>query len=464
MTRMRGSLVGAFVLVGLLVFGGGLFLIGDRRLLFARQFEISATFGKVTGLQVGTGVRLAGLDAGEVLEIRLPSRPSEKFLVRMRLREDLRQLVRADSTCAVQTDGIVGNAFIQISVGTDAAPVVQPGDTLTGRDPIEFADLIEEGRETFRTVTSEIIDLKNDVSVTVTALTETMETANRVLADAGREVTSLTTTTASVVESAKGTLDDARTLVNDVRAGRGTIGRLITDGAIYERLLSTSREAEQIVRNLRMTTDQARVALEGFTARDGTVQQIGQTLRNTLAEVQEVTSDLADGTEALKRNFLFRGFFRQRGFFDLDAISREAYQAGVLEGRDRTVLRVWIDADGLFARDADGTERLTEAGRRRLDSAMADLVRYPRDSPLVVEGYAESQAGEAAYLVSSDRAQTVRDYLIVRFRRQTTLTGIMPMSDLGPGSPRGDGRWSGVALALFVNNDAISRGAVAAAP
>ena len=49
MNRFRGALVGAFVLGGLLLFGGGLFLIGDRRLLFTPQFELNSTFGKVTG-------------------------------------------------------------------------------------------------------------------------------------------------------------------------------------------------------------------------------------------------------------------------------------------------------------------------------------------------------------------------------------------------------------------------------
>jgi hypothetical protein len=65
--------------------------------------------------------------------------------------------------------------------------------------------------------------------------------------------------------------------------------------------------------------------------------------------------------------------------------------------------------------------------------------------------------GEAPYLLSVDRAQTVRDYLLGRFRRQATLTDIMPLSDSAPGSPRGDGRWSGVALTLFVSNGALGQ-------
>lgn len=455
MNRMRSALVGAFVLVGLLLFGTGLFLIGDRRLLFVEQFEINSTFGKVTGLEVGTAVTVAGLAAGEVLEITLPSRPSDRFHVRMRLREDVRHLIRADSTAGVQTDGIVGNAFIQISVGTDASPPVTAGDTITGIDPIEFADLIQEGRDTFRTVSQEIIDLQDDVSGAVAALTETVETANGVIENVGQDLETLTATGSRIATDVEGTIADLRVTVNDVGNGQGSIGRLLTDDTLYERLTGIGSEAQLAVRNLRETTDRARAAVEGFTGPNGTSQQISQTLRNTLAEVQEVTSDLAEGTEALKRNFLFRGFFRQRGFFDLDTISTQAYQAGILEGDDRTALRVWVDAGVLFAVDPDGVQRLTEEGRRRIDSVMADLVRYPRDSPLIVEGYADASEGVAPYLRSVDRAQLVRGYLLQRFRRQATLTDIMALGESAPDSPRGDGRWSGVALTLFVRNDAL---------
>lgn len=457
MNRFRGALVGAFVLGGLLLFGGGLFLIGDRRLLFTPQFELNSTFGKVTGLQVGTRVRVAGLDAGEVVEIALPPRPSEPFRVRMRLRDDVRPLVRSDSVCAVQTDGIVGNAFIQVSVGTDGAPPVMPGDTIAGTDPIEFADLIQEGRETFRTVTREVVDLREDVSVAVVALTQTVNTTNGVIDNVGREVEALTATSAQAMADVQGTVADARSLVNNVKQGQGTIGQLLTDRTLYDRMTGISRETEGTVRNLREATDGIRAALASFASPDGTAQQITQTLRNTLVEVQEVTSDLAEGTEALKRNFFFRGFFRQRGFFDLDSVSREAYQSGVLEGKDRTAIRIWLDASVLFTRDPDGSERLTEAGRQRIDAAMADLVRFPRDSPLVVEGYAEAREGDAPYLLSVDRALSVRDYLVGRFRRQTAITDIMPMGEDAASSPRDDKRWSGVALAMFVRNDAITR-------
>jgi len=455
MGTTRNALVGTFVAAGLILFAVGLFLIGDRRLLFSPRFELNTTFTKVSGLQVGTKVRVAGLDAGEVLQVGVPGRPSEPFVVRMRLREDLRPLVRRDSVCAVQTDGIVGNAFIQVGRGTDAAPVVAAGDTIAGRDPVEFADLIDEGRRTFQTVTQEIADLGTEMTEVVDGLTAMTDSATTLITDVGRDVKLISSSSAEFVEDGRQLLEDVRGIAGDVRAGKGSLGKLLTDDALYERLVNISTEAEQTVTGVRETTERAREIVDGLGSPDGAAQQMVQSLRDTLRDTREVISDLSEGSEALKRNFLFRGFFRDRGFFDLDTISREAYVAGALEGRDRTALRVWVDAGGLFDTLPDGREQLSDDGRRRLDSAMADLVRYPRDSPLVVEGYSDGSETGVAYLVSADRAQLVRDYLLSRFRRTATLTGVMPMAADAPGSPRGDGRWAGVALTLFVRNDAL---------
>lgn len=449
MNTPRTAIVGAFVLGGLALFAAGLFLIGDRRLLFASQFEVTTVFTRVSGLQVGTPVRVAGLGAGEVLEIVVPARPSQPFRVRMRLREDLHHLVRTDSVCSVQTDGLVGGAFIQVSPGSDSAPIVREGQTLQGRDMIEFADLIQEGRDTFRTVTREVMDLKGDVSEAIVAATDVTRTVDAVILQTGGEVQAMMKTSTQAI-------DEVQDLVSSVKAGEGTIGQLVTDDALYKRITGLAGETEQTMGNLQAVTERARATFESVTAPDGPARQMVQSAQTALVEAQEVMSDLSEGTEALKRNIFVRGFFRDRGFFDLDAITREQYVSGALEGDDRVPLKIWIDGDGLFARGADGAEHLTDAGRLRLDSSMADLVRYPRDSALVVEGYARLTDGGVTHAVAAQRASLVRDYLLSRFRRNATLTGVMAMGNQAPGSPSGDDRWSGVALALFVQASALA--------
>jgi phospholipid/cholesterol/gamma-HCH transport system substrate-binding protein len=455
MNQSRLAAVGAFVTAGILLFAVGLFLIGDRRLLFKRQFELKAQFGKVTGLQVGTKVRVAGLDAGEVLELVIPSRPSEKFVVRMRVQEALRQLVRTDSTCSIQTDGLVGSAFIQISRGTDQAAVVEPGSTIMGNDPIEFADLIEEGRNTFRTVSAEMIDLKDHVTTTVDTLTETVRSANEILEQAGADLKVILKAAGEVTRNVQAVVDDSKVVFQRVKNGEGTVGRLLTDDTMYERARTVADQAEKTIRNLQEASDRARQAVDDFTGEGGGGAAIAAEVRITLAQTQEVMSDLAESTEALKRSWPFKGYFQQRGFYDLDSLTAAEYRKGALEGGKRTALRVWIEAGALFASNQKGEEYLTEEGRKRIDSAMADLLRFPRDSPLVVEGYVTGEAVEPL-LKSEDRAMLVRDYLIDKFRRRVSVTGTMPLGLNAEGSPSGDGRWSGVALALFVRKDALT--------
>ena len=119
MNRSRAVAVGAFVIAGVLLFGAGLFLIGDRRMLFNRTFNVTAEFANIAGLEEGAKVRVAGLDAGAVDTIHVPANPSARFRVELRIRQDLHPLIRVDSVATIQTDGLVGNKFVQVEAGTD---------------------------------------------------------------------------------------------------------------------------------------------------------------------------------------------------------------------------------------------------------------------------------------------------------------------------------------------------------
>ena len=97
-----------------------------------------------------------------------------------------------------------------------------------------------------------------------------------------------------------------------------------------------------------------------------------------------------------------RGFFEDRGYYGLDELTAVDYRSGALAGKYREPIRIWLQADLVFepvprpttaepgesAADADEQEVLSAAGRTRLDRAMAEVLRYPRSSPLIVEGFA----------------------------------------------------------------------------
>ena len=118
------------------------------------------------------------------------------------------------------------------------------------------------------------------------------------------------------------------------------------------------------------------------------------------------------------------------------------------------MLRIWARASVLFETDANGTERLSPGGQARLDSAMSAFLRYPAETPLVLEGYAPGATYDERFRVSRHRAQLVRDYVVAKFSLNPSYIVTMPMGQQASDSPDGN-QWDGVALALFVPTSAM---------
>jgi phospholipid/cholesterol/gamma-HCH transport system substrate-binding protein len=449
MAKNRLAAVGLFVLLGVLLFAAGLFLIGDRRMLFDDTFRVYAEFRQVAALDTGAKVRVAGVDAGEVEEIRVPAGPSGRFRVRMRVRSDLRPLIRTDSIASIQNDGLVGNKFVQIQTGSDSAPEVTEQGTIQSREPFDIADLMLSMSETIVTVNKMLAEVQTGVMQALAAVSSTATDAQALMKSMGGEVRTL-------LASATRVGADLNTIVGQVRQGRGTVGRLIYDEALYGNVKNMMADAEKAVATVRQASDDARAAIADFRGDKGPVKGLTGDVQQTLQSARDAMSDLAETTEALKRSFFFRGFFNRRGYFDLDDVSVAQYRQGALQSGDRRVLRIWLAADHLFERDASGVERLSEGGVVRLESAMSQFLRYPQKSPFVVEGYAVDATGDARYLSSRTRAQLVRDYVVGKYKLDPNFVAIMPMGSEATESPSGN-EWNGVALALFVTEAAFGK-------
>jgi phospholipid/cholesterol/gamma-HCH transport system substrate-binding protein len=447
MAQGRVAAVGAFVIGGVLLFGLGLFLVGDRRMLFEENFEVYAEFSKISGLQKGATVRVAGLDAGEVETIHVPQGPSQPFRIKFRVRKDLHPLIRLDSVASIQNDGLVGNKFVQIETGTEQSPMVAERGTIQSREPFDLADVLQKMSETIDTVNAMVGDVKGSLDEAFGTLTAVAADAQDMIEEVGGDAREIT-------ESARKVSADVQAIVADVRAGRGTVGQLLRDDSLYRSAKSIAADAEKAIASVREAAEQARGAVADLRGEGGPMKGFTADVQQTLALARDAMADLADNTEALKRNFFFRGFFNRRGYFDLDDVSVAQYRQGALATGDRQVMRIWLRSSVLFEPDAKGQDRLTESGRARLDSAMSQFVRYPRTSPFVVEGYAPSATFDERFLLSRRRAQLVRDYVTSKFALDPSFVATMAMGTEAPGSPDGD-TWDGVALAMFISTSAM---------
>jgi phospholipid/cholesterol/gamma-HCH transport system substrate-binding protein len=456
--------IAIFVLLGLGLFAAGLFVIGSKKLAFTPKFTIYTEFAKLNGLQSGADVDVAGMKAGQVDAIQLPSGPTKKFRLKIEIREDLHPLVRTDSMASIETQGVVGGSFLSVAAGSADQPQAPEGSTLPSKEPFSIGDLIEKAGDTVQKVDGIVAHAQGQVDRILASAATISDNVGRIsghlatatghldghVGEIVRDVQRITAAGAAITT-------DIQQITDNIRSGRGTLGRFFTDDQVYEQVAGAARSARVIARQIASITGQIDQMIHKVTASGGPAQGMMTDLTQTMNNARTALGHMSDAMTALEHNFLLRGFFHDRGYFDLSQLSPSEYRAGVLAQGDRQRLQIWLKADVLFAKGADGKTALTDDGRARLDSAMADFLPYLPDAVLVVEGYATEGAQTQRFVVSRERASLVRSYLLDRFHLDPRKTGLMPLGAEAPGSPDA-GRWSGVALSLFVERDRLASG------
>ena len=447
---------GAFVVFGILLFTLALFMIGERRMLFEKRFPVYTEFGKLGQLELGAVVRVAGMHAGEVTDIQIPPSPAGKFRVKMEVREDLHGLVRTDSVAGAQMEGLVGAIFVNIAPGSEKAPPVPTGGTIPSRDPFSMADLMEQASTTVTLITTTVESLRGDVETAVEQIALTAEDAHALVEDVRPDIT-------AIARHANQISAETRDIIAKIQNGEGTIGKLVNDDSLYRRAQEIADEAKDVMANVRQVSDDARRAVADFRSKDGPAQGLMADMRVTIGQARDAVADLADNMKALKHNFLLRGYFKKRGYFDLEDLSPVEYRKGLLENGKRKALRIWLAAPVLFERQPDGTEVLSDGGKARLDSAIATYLRYVPSYPIVIEGYTTEGVTQERFRVARQRARMAREYLLGRYDLPPDATGAIALGDKADGSPNGS-TWDGVAIALFVDKDVLRYEASATTP
>jgi phospholipid/cholesterol/gamma-HCH transport system substrate-binding protein len=150
--RARKFRVGLFVLVAVLAFLGMIYALGARARLFEPRYTIYAEFTEVGGLAEGATVRLAGVQIGRVSGVSLPSQPGGKVRVELNIARRFADRIRGDSMARIDTQGLLGDKIIEITVGTGGASPLQAGATIASRDPADIAGVISSGAETVKNV------------------------------------------------------------------------------------------------------------------------------------------------------------------------------------------------------------------------------------------------------------------------------------------------------------------------
>lgn len=138
--------VGSFVLVSLLALAISILSLTSERGLFVTHYTLEARFENVQGLLAGAPVWLAGKDVGRVDEIRFEPVGSDwPVLVIMGIDVSVQDRIRMDSVASIGTIGVLGDAYVELTVGSAGEPMLRNADELRTLSPINLNLAVAKG-------------------------------------------------------------------------------------------------------------------------------------------------------------------------------------------------------------------------------------------------------------------------------------------------------------------------------
>ncbi len=303
--NLANAKLGIFIFIGSALLVILIFLLGNKDQLFSSTFTVKAYFKNTEGLRNGASVRFGGIDVGAVSDVSIVNDTSGKVEVSLRINDDVKRFIKKDSRASIETEGLVGNKVVMVTMGSENSPEISSGGVILSKEPLSFSDIIEETqgimaytKEMTKNMSEIVIkvnrgegtlgkilnddqlfnaatDLTISANNSMTSLTEDMKKVFGLFDELGKGVKDVVVNVNSIVTR----ID---TVLQGVSEGKGFLGSLVSDKG------KGGKSLNQILDNLVVVSEDAKIS----------------------------AARLAENMEALKHNWLFKGYFEERGYWD----------------------------------------------------------------------------------------------------------------------------------------------------
>jgi len=157
--------LGLFSVAALVVAIAAIYYIGKQKNKFGSVLHISAIFNSVSGLKVGSNVRMGGIDIGTVDGIELVTDTSVE--VQMIIQRKAQKFIKKDAKAAISSEGLMGDKVVSITAGTSGQPAIAEGDALATVKPIETDQImasLKTSADNAAVITRNLADISSRIS------------------------------------------------------------------------------------------------------------------------------------------------------------------------------------------------------------------------------------------------------------------------------------------------------------
>lgn len=449
----RNIMVGIFVVAGLALLTLGIFLVGSRHAAFAPHVDFYTEFTNLAGVSKGSKVKVAGMDAGEIVDVGVPNDPSSRFRVKFKIDKRLHGLVRTDSVATIATEGVVGGTYLLVRPGSSAALAAVPLSTLPSQEPLDMSKLLDRGMVLLQDADATLKEIGPKLGGTLDEVRTTVANVDDVVTGVkhGRGTAGMLLRDETVATNIRRSITNVQQATGDFRHASGQVDEMASDirsRGVTQKLDDTISSAKSAAANIDDTSKQIRETVTSATEPDDQGVDAGTNVRESLSNANTATANMADDSEALKHNFFLRGFFRRRGYYNLNDISPDAYRKDRVFSNPANQ-RAWLPARELFVKvGSSNSETLSDRGKQVLNDAIEQKGGAALNHPMVIEGYSDETNSGNLMALSRNRAILVRQYLQTRYQLDPNKLGIVALGN-SPPKKVGHARWDGVCVVVL---------------
>jgi phospholipid/cholesterol/gamma-HCH transport system substrate-binding protein len=209
-----------------------IFLMTGPTGMFTRKIAVKAYFDNAGGLRVGAPVRLEGVDLGNVTGITVvPSHGLSPVEVTMKLSTRFKEAVKKDSVTTLSTAGVLGETFVDIDSRAATGPVAQNGDTLQSKESPALQDVVRSSQGTLENVDI----LVRRVDRILTQIESGNGSIGRLIYDE------------KLYDRLNNTLTEVQSMVTQISEGRGSIGKLINSDELYNKANASVDKLDKVI-------------------------------------------------------------------------------------------------------------------------------------------------------------------------------------------------------------------------
>jgi phospholipid/cholesterol/gamma-HCH transport system substrate-binding protein len=244
--------------------------------MFTSKIVLKSYFPDASGLSQGAPVRLSGVDIGNVKEIRVvPDHPEAPVEVTMKVNTKYDFFLRKDSQTILSTAGVLGQTYINIDSSTAKDRPVQDGDILKSKDAPGYDDVVRSANSSLQNMDVLLKRLDRIVS----------------FVESGQGSVGKLIYDPSLYNRVNTTVSEFQKLVNEISGGQGSLGKLIADDELYRKANASIDKINQLI--------------DEVNSGNGTVGKLlkdpslANNLDKTVANIKQFTDDVNAGKGAL---------------------------------------------------------------------------------------------------------------------------------------------------------------------